>query len=114
MCTLSSCGCTPNMPRKPAENSGLQLGLDAGQRRGARPWAPGRARRVVHGRAGGAVLGQRVGLAVDEVGVGPEALDGADGEAAVGGELDLLGGDRARLGEALVDESTLASQSSTM
>ena len=62
----------------------------------------GGARRVVHGGAGGAVVGERVGL------LGERGLDVAEaghravGQASLGGHAGLVGGRRDHLGVALV------------
>ena len=86
----------PRLDAEQAEERGEQLGRDVGVEAGElalhalRP--AGGARRVVHRRAGGAVVGQRVGL-LGEPGVEvPEAGDGADREPGLGRDPGLVGG----------------------
>ena len=68
----------------------------------------GRARRVVHRRAGGAVVGQRRRLAVDQLGERPEARRSSPtAKRLVGGDVGLVGRGRRTLGEALVADEHL-------
>ena len=91
----------------PGEADDALLGRRAHERSADTLGLPGRARRVVHDRARGPILGHGRGLAGLEVVVGPEAVNVADGEALLLREPDLVGGGRALVGEPLVGDEHL-------
>ena len=98
-----------------AEEAGEQLGHHVGVEVGELALhalgLAGGARRVVHGGAGGAVVGQRVGL------LGEGRLDVAEaghravGQPRLGGHAGLVGGRRDHLGVALVGHDRLRARS---
>ena len=96
---------------EPGEQLGHGVGVEVGQLALHALGLAGGARRVVHGRAGGAVVGERVGLLGQRRLDVAEAGHGAVGEAGLGGHAGLVGRRRDHLGEALVGHDRLRAES---
>src|SRR5690606_39725043 len=78
-------GCDAEQAGQVAEQLAHVGGVDLGQAALHALGATGGAGRVVHRSTGGATLGGGRGLAVGELRVGAEAVDGADGEGSAVG-----------------------------
>jgi hypothetical protein len=92
---------------KAAHQGGDRVGVEGSQAALHALGTAGGAGGVVHHLPGGAILGQRPGLALAELAEGAETGQRAEGEARPGGEAQLLDGAPAGLGEALRAEEGL-------
>ena len=104
---MPSLGVMPNRPSRNVNSSALEVGIEIGERALDALRLAGRARRVVHRRAGGAVVGHRGRLRVDRVGERRETGDGAVREPVDRRDARLVGRGRGDLGVTLVADEHL-------